>query len=407
MTYQETLDYLFTQLPMYQRQGKAAYKADLSNTIALCAKLGNPERWFKSVHVAGTNGKGSTSHFVASTLQEAGYKVGLYTSPHLIDFRERIRVNGAMIPEQLVVDFVAEKTELLSDLEPSFFEWTVGLAFHYFAKQEVDIAIIETGLGGRLDSTNVINPLISVITNIGLDHTQFLGETLPLIATEKAGIIKDGTPVVIGETQEDILHVFLEKAKLRGAKIVFADQQSESIALSGLVDYQRKNAQTAVVAIKELRAYGFEISNNHLVKGIENMVRNTGLRGRWEIIGNKPLVIADTAHNKEGLIYTMKQLLDLQRTTIRMVFGMVDDKNTDAIMGLLPKDAVYYLCEPSIPRAKPIQELVELFDKEKLNKKIFSSVSVALNAAIADSQEDDVVYVGGSTFVVADALKNY
>jgi dihydrofolate synthase/folylpolyglutamate synthase len=253
----------------------------------------------------------------------------------------------------------------------------------------------------------VINPLISGITNIGLDHTQFLGETLPLIATEKAGIIKDGTPVVIGETQEDILHVFLEKAKLRGAKIVFADQQSESIALSGLVDYQRKNAQTAVVAIKELRAYGFEISNNHLVKGIENMVRNTGLRGRWEIIGNKPLVIADTAHNKEGLIYTMKQLLDLQRTTIRMVFGMVDDKNTDAIMGLLPKDAVYYLCEPSIPRAKPIQELVELFDKEKLNKKIFSSVSVALNAAIADSQEDDVVYVGGSTFVVADALKNY
>lgn len=404
MTYQETVNYLFTQLPMYQREGKAAYKADLSNTLELCARLDNPERWFKSVHVAGTNGKGSTSHFIASILQEAGYKVGLYTSPHLIDFRERIRINGKTIPEQSVIDFVADKSDLLKDIQPSFFEWTVGLAFHYFSSQEVDIAIIETGLGGRLDSTNVITPLLSVITNIGLDHTQFLGETMPLVAAEKAGIIKEGIPIVIGETQEEVSSVFKDRAKLLDSPIVFADQQTESISLAGLVSYQKKNAQTAFVAVKELRAFGFEVSNNHLVKGMERMPQNTGLRGRWEIISSKPLTIADTAHNKEGLAYTMNELMAIESNTVRIVFGLVEDKNTAAVLNVLPKNAHYYLCEPSIQRAKPVKDLTVLFSSQNYSTKSFSSVKEAYQMALSDSQEDDVLYIGGSTFVVADLL---
>ena len=404
MTYQETVDYLFSQLPMYQRQGKAAYKADLSNTLAICKKLGNPEKQFKSIHIAGTNGKGSTSHFIASVLQEAGYKVGLYTSPHLLDFRERIKVNGKMISEDYVVSFVADKSGLLAEIRPSFFEWTVGLAFDYFANQEVDIVVIETGLGGRLDSTNVITPLVSVITNIGLDHTQFLGDTIIKIANEKAGIIKKEIPVVIGETQTETQELFISKAGEQNSEIIFADQQSETIALAGLVSYQKKNAQTAVVAVKELRAYGFDVSNNDLVKGIESMVRNTGLRGRWEILGTKPTIIADTAHNREGLTYTMNQLGLLDANVIRIVFGMVNDKNISTVLELLPQNANYYLCEPSIERAMPVDELTDLFAENNFSKKSFKNVQLAIKAAIADSQEDDVIYIGGSTFVVADAL---
>ncbi len=404
MTYQETVNYLFSQLPMYQRQGKAAYKADLSNTLALCKSLGNPEKQFKSIHIAGTNGKGSTSHYIASILQEAGYKVGLYTSPHLIDFRERVRINGKMIPEQKVVDFVESKSDLLSEISPSFFEWTVGLAFSYFAEEQVDIAVIETGLGGRLDSTNVIKPLVSVITNIGLDHTQFLGDTLQSVATEKAGIIKEGVPVVIGETQEEVQSIFEAKAEAYNSEIVFADQQSEIIDLPNLISYKKKNVQTAVIATKELRAYGFEISNNHLVSGVELMAKNTGLRGRWEVIQQNPMVIADTAHNKEGLAYTMNHLQQVAKGKMRVVFGMVNDKNADSVMELLPDEAEYYLCEPSIERAKPLAELEELFTNSKKNKKSFKKVSEAIEMAISDSQEDDVVYIGGSTFVVADAF---
>ncbi len=405
MTYQETVNYLFSKLPMYQRQGKAAYKADLSNTLALCKKLGNPETLFKSIHIAGTNGKGSSSHFIASILQDAGYKVGLYTSPHLLDFRERIKINGKMIPELEVIHFVENKSDLLEDISPSFFEWTVGLAFSYFAKEQVDIAVIETGLGGRLDSTNVITPLVSVITNIGLDHTQFLGNTLVKVATEKAGIIKEGVPVVIGETQEEVRGVFTEIAENLKSEIVFADQQSEIIDVPNLISYQKKNVQTAVIATKELRAFGFEVSNNHLVSGVEYMIRNTGLRGRWEVLQNKPTVIADTAHNKEGLAYTMKHLQDICKGEMRIVFGMVNDKNAESVMELLPDEAHYYLCEPEIERAKPIAELDDLFTSAKKNKKSFNKVSEAVKIAIADSQEDDIVYVGGSTFVVADALK--
>jgi dihydrofolate synthase/folylpolyglutamate synthase len=404
MTYQETIEFLFSQLPMYQRKGKAAYKADLSNTIALCEQLGNPEKRIKTIHVAGTNGKGSASHFIASILQESGYKVGLYTSPHLLDFRERIRINGNMVSEEDVVDFVKTKHAILQNIEPSFFEWTVGLAFSYFEKEQVDIAVIETGLGGRLDSTNVINPLVSVITNIGLDHTQFLGDTLEKVASEKAGIIKGDTPIVIGETQFQLDQLFLERAENLGSEIVFADQQSEFIASTGLVNYQRKNAQTAVVSVKQLRAFGFEVSNNDLVKGIEHMVRNTGLRGRWEVLQQKPLVIADTAHNKEGLLYTMEQVAATAYNKLRIVFGMVNDKDAASILELLPSGAEYYLCEPSIERAMPLNKLEEFFQKRNFSKKIFPSVMDAKNAAIADSQDDDMVYIGGSTFVVADAL---
>jgi len=405
MDYQETIAFLFSQLPMYQRKGKAAYKADLSNTIELCKRLGNPEKGFKSIHVAGTNGKGSTSHFIASMLQEAGYKVGLYTSPHLLDFRERVRLNGKMIPEDYVVEFVQTKQALLEDIHPSFFEWTVALAFTYFSDQDVDIAVIETGLGGRLDSTNIIQPLVSVITNIGFDHMQFLGDTLPKIAWEKAGIIKSGVPVVVGETQEEVKDIFVQKAKEEDAPLQFADAQSELIASTQLVNYQKKNAQTAVVAVKELRAFGFDVSNNHMVKGVEQMARNTGLRGRWEVLGQNPLIVADTAHNKEGLTYTMEQVSKVNYNQLRIVFGMVNDKDAESILELLPNEAQYYLCQPDIERAMPVQELQDLFLIQKKNIKNFNSVLEAKNAAIADSQEDDLVYIGGSTFVVADALK--
>ena len=405
MTYKETIAYLFAQLPMYQREGKAAYKADLSNTLRICKLLNNPEDGFKSIHIAGTNGKGSTSHFVASILQEAGYNVGLYTSPHLLDFRERIKINGAMIPEQEVVDFVENNKGLMDDVQPSFFEWTVGLAFSYFANSNVDIAVIETGLGGRLDSTNVISPLVSVITNIGLDHTQFLGDSLDLIAIEKGGIIKKDTPVVIGETQPEVAYVFENLAKSLNAPLKYADKEPESIGLNGLVNYQMKNAQTAIVSVKELRAFGFEVSNNNVVRGIDFMSKNTGLRGRWEILGNKPLIIADTAHNSEGLGYTMNQIKELDYSKLRVVFGMVNDKSIEKVINLLPPNAEFYLCQPTIERALPVDELAIIFNENKYYSKTFTNVEDAINAAMSDSQADDAIYVGGSTFVVADALK--
>ena len=404
MNYSETLEYLFTQLPMYQRTGQAAYKADLSNTIKICTLLGNPENKFKSIHIAGTNGKGSTSHFIASILQESGYKVGLYTSPHLVDFRERIKINGEMIYEDYVVDFVQRNLKIFDEVQPSFFEWTVGLAFEYFAQKKVDIAVIETGLGGRLDSTNVITPLLSVITNIGLDHTQFLGNTLQLVAREKAGIIKLEIPVIIGETQEEVSHVFLDKARESNSKILFADQQSKILDVSDFVNYQQKNIQTATQAILLLSPYNFEITSDNIRKGIYNMTGNTGLRGRWEILQQNPLVVADTAHNKEGLTYTMQQIKRQSFNNLRIVFGMVNDKSPQGILELLPKDAQYYLCQPSIQRAMEVEELKEFFDSNAFKSKVFSSVKEALNAAVTDSQADDIVYVGGSTFVVADAL---
>lgn len=405
MTYSETLEFLFSQLPMYQRQGKAAYKADLSNTLRICEILQQPETKFRSIHVAGTNGKGSTSHYLASILQEAGYKVGLYTSPHLLDFRERIKINGQMISEEYVVDFVDKYFTEMQDIRPSFFEWTVGLAFTYFAESEVDIAVIETGLGGRLDSTNVITPILSVITNIGLDHTQFLGNTLPEIASEKAGIIKPGVPVVIGETQLETEDVFRKKASEMKSPIVFADQLHRVIDGSHLIGYQQKNIQTVAHCIPIIKDSGFVIGMEDIQNGVGRMVANTGLRGRWEILGNHPLVIADTGHNREGLMYTMAQLRMMSYSNLRIVFGMVNDKDPSGVLEILPQEATYYLCQPSIERAMPIDELEKWFSKMPFSTKTFSTVEKALEAAMVDSQGDDVVFIGGSTFVVADALK--
>lgn len=402
MTYQETVAFLFEQLPMYQREGKAAYKADLANTWALMDAIGHPEKGFKSIHIAGTNGKGSTANFMASALQEAGYTVGLYTSPHLVDFRERVRINGEKVSEDYVVDFVARYKESVAEIHPSFFEWTVGLAFSYFSEMGVDVAVIEVGLGGRLDSTNVIQPLVSVITNIGLDHTQYLGDTLPKIAAEKAGIMKPHVPVVIGETQEAIVAVFEQTAAANHAPITFADQQPSFIDYSALVAYQQKNAQTVWVTLQVLAAQGFRVSSEAFLAGIHSVSKNTGFMGRWQVLQQGPKVVADTGHNVAGLTYTMAQLSKERYAQLRIVFGMVNDKSVAEVVALLPQDAHYYLCQPAIARALPVEELSTYFSSHQ--KKIFRSVPEALSAALADSQKDDFVYIGGSTFVVADIL---
>ena len=327
MTYQETVDWMFSQLPMYQRQGKAAFKKDLTNIIAFCDVLKNPEEKFVSIHVGGTNGKGSTSHIISSILQEAGYKVGLYTSPHLKNFTERIRINGEEISEKYVADFITKNTLFLKKQQLSFFEMTVGLAFDYFASQKVDIAIVEVGLGGRLDSTNIISPEVSVITNIGYDHTQFLGDTLPEIAFEKAGIIKKNTPIVIGEKQKEVADVFFKKALEMDATISFASDKKYDVETDLLGDYQKKNGTTAIHAIKALK--GFTVSDNQLHKGLLNVVKNTNLKGRWQILQVAPRVICDTAHNKEGLYYVMHQLASLPAKKLHIVLGVVTDKKLE------------------------------------------------------------------------------
>ena len=402
MTYQETLDWMFAQLPMYQREGKTAFKKDLTNTIALANHLGNPENKFKSIHVGGTNGKGSTSHMLASILQEAGYKVGLYTSPHLKNFTERIRINGKEISREAVVDFITENISFLEQQKLSFFEMTVGLAFNEFAKQKVDIAIIEVGLGGRLDSTNIITPEVAVITNIGLDHTQFLGETLPEIAFEKAGIIKKDVPVVIGEKQEETTKAFEKKARECSAKLVFASDDQNIYKTDLLGDYQINNTRTAVNAMKELT--GFKVTEEHIKKGLLNVVKNTNLKGRWQVLQEFPKIICDTAHNKEGLQYTLKQLEKEKYNTLHIVLGVVSDKNLDEVLPLFPVKATYYFCKPDIPRGLNEEELAEKAKEFGLNGEIFRSVSFAYNKLIMNMKEGDVAYIGGSTFVVAEIL---
>ena len=406
MTYQQTLDYLFKQLPMYQRIGNAAYKTDLQNTISLCNILDNPQYKFKSIHIAGTNGKGSTSHIIASVLQEVGYKVGLYTSPHLKDFRERVKINGEMIPENEVIAFVENYKTQFEQINLSFFEWTVGLAFDYFANQEVDIAVIETGLGGRLDSTNVITPEVSVITNIGLDHTQFLGDTLPKIAVEKAGIIKPNVPVVIGETQTEIRNVFKDKAKDVKAPILFADREAKQkkyeCDLKGL--YQQKNIQTAVIALKQLQNIGWNIAEQHITKGLKRVVKNTGLMGRWQVLQDNPLVICDTGHNEAGITYNMQQLEEMSYNKLHFVFGAVNDKSIANILQLLPKQASYYFCEANIPRALNVEDLYKQANDVGLKGVKIKNVKEALNKAKSMATNDDVIFVGGSTFVVAELV---
>jgi len=405
MTYSATLDWMFAQLPMYQRQGKSAFKKDLTNTLALAEHLGNPHQKFKSIHVAGTNGKGSTSHMLASILQEAGYKVGLYTSPHLKDFRERIKVSGKPIRKNCVINFIKRNRHFLEDQKLSFFEMTVGLAFEHFAKQKVDIAIIEVGLGGRLDSTNIITPEVSIITNIGLDHTQMLGETLPEIAVEKAGIIKAGIPVVISEKQEEVISVFFKKAKEMNSPIFFAEDEVKKEYQTDLLGhYQQKNIKAAVHAIAVLKDKGFKIKEKHIEKGLLNVIKNTGLLGRWQIIAKQPMTVCDTAHNKEGLQYVLKQLSEQSYENLHVVLGVVNDKDLETVLPLFPKEATYYFCKPNIPRGLEAVVLQEKTIKYQLVGTIYGSVNKALLAAKKNAKDSDLVFVGGSTFVVAEVV---
>ncbi len=402
MRYQETLDWMFSQLPMYQREGKTAFKKDLTNILAFSKELGFPERKFKTIHVGGTNGKGSTSHMLASILQEAGYKVGLYTSPHLKNFTERIRINGEEVSRAFVVGFIEKNKLFLENQKLSFFEMTVGVAFDYFSSQQVDIAIVEVGLGGRLDSTNIISPEVSVITNIGLDHTQFLGETLPEIAFEKAGIIKKNIPVIIGEKQEEVVGVFLEKATELHSNLIFASDSLENFETDLLGDYQKLNAKTAVIALRNLK--GFHVKESQIQKGLLKVAKSTGLKGRWQIVQEVPKVICDTAHNKEGLSLVMRQLQKEVCDQLHIVLGVVSDKNLSDILPLFPVNAMYYLCQPNIPRAMLIDELEKQTNAFGLQAKKFDSVNQAYTAAKEIAKDTDVIYVGGSTFVVAEIL---
>ena len=428
MNYQETLDWMFNKLPMYQRIGGAAYKADLNNTIALLGHLGNPHRNFKSVHVAGTNGKGSCSHMLASIFQEAGYKTGLYTSPHLRDFRERIRINGEMIPEENVVDFIERNKAQFEKMELSFFEMTVGMAFDYFSNEKVDIAIVEVGMGGRLDSTNLITPELSVITNIGLDHVQFLGDTLEKIAGEKAGIIKEGIPVVIGETQPETHQVFEDKAAACHSPIYFADQifdcdkvHIESMTLQEydiwknnvlyleacqiplMGNYQKKNLATVVCAADLLKDK-FDLSDDDIRDGIANVIRNTHLMGRWQILNHDPLTIADTGHNVDGIREVVSQLSEMTYNKLHFVIGMVNDKDIDHVLQLLPHSCEYYFCKADIPRGLDAKILAEKAFDLGLRGKVYNSVRDAYLSALNDAHFDDVVFIGGSNFIVAEVV---
>jgi dihydrofolate synthase/folylpolyglutamate synthase len=402
MTYQETLDWMFSQLPMYQRQGKTAFKKDLTNINAFCGELKNPQNKFASIHVGGTNGKGSTSHIISSILQEAGYKVGLYTSPHLKNFTERIRINGEEVSRNFVVDFITKNKYFLETQQLSFFEMTVGLAFAYFATQNIDIAIIEVGLGGRLDSTNIIHPEVAVITNIGYDHMQFLGDTLPDIAAEKAGIIKQNTPIIIGEKHDAVVDVFIKKATQMNADIYFASDKKYDYKSDLLGSYQEKNISTAIHAVKALK--GYVISESHFIKGLKNVVQNTNFKGRWQILQHKPLVICDTAHNREGLSYVMNQLASLSFNELHMVLGVVNDKKLDDILTLFPVEATYYFCKPNIPRGLNEIDLQSTAKNFHLVGDAYGSVHEAYLKAISDAEIDDVVFVGGSTFVVAEVI---
>ena len=395
---------MFSALPMYQRQGKAAFKKDLSNTLAFCKHLNEPQDQFKSIHVGGTNGKGSCSHMLASILQEAGYKVGLYTSPHLKDFRERIKINGLMIEESRVIRFVEENKAFIEELKPSFFEMTVALAFDYFATEKVDIAVIEVGLGGRLDSTNVILPETSLITNIGYDHMDMLGDTLPLIAKEKAGIIKRDVPVVIGEKHHETKEVFINKAKEVNASLFFAEDMEVEIDyeldLKGA--YQAKNKQAVVATIAQLKEKGWSISENHIASGLSQVIKNTQLMGRWQILNNIPLTICDTGHNKEAFQYIIDQLERLEFENLWMVLGFVREKNIEELLGMLPRAAHFIFTEANIPRALSLTDLQLKVERMGIKAKYVSDVNDAITLAKQNASDSDVIYIGGSTFVVAE-----
>ncbi len=405
MNYTETLAYLYAQLPMFQRIGKAAYKADLSNTRALMDLTGHPERGLRCVHVAGTNGKGSTSHLIASVLQEAGYKVGLHTSPHLKDFRERFRINGKMITEHDVVRFVEEYRAGFEPIQASFFEWGVALALWWFREEKVDIAVIETGMGGRLDSTNVITPDVSVVTNIGWDHMDFLGTTLEAIAGEKAGIIKPGVPVIVGEVTGSVAKVFKRKAEELGSPMTIVDQTSPlsyPTALTG--SHQERNARTALSAIRSLQQQGWRIEEEHIRSGLANVIKNTTLLGRWQVLAEPPLTIADVAHNVDG-IRVVKEMLDrLRYEQLHIVFGAVNDKDLGRVLAELPTNAIYYFCKADIPRGLDANELHNQAAAHGLMGTSHPSVPAAYSAATHAAAMNDLVLVTGSVFVVAEVL---
>ncbi|HUW93522.1 MAG TPA: folylpolyglutamate synthase/dihydrofolate synthase family protein [Bacteroidales bacterium] len=429
MTYDETIEYLFSRLPAWHSIGKAAYKGNLDNTVALDAYFDHPHRAFRTIHVAGTNGKGSVSHMMASIFQEAGYKTGLYTSPHLRDFRERIRVDGQMITEEEVVAFIDKHKSIIESIEPSFFELTVAMAFDYFARMEVDVAVIEVGMGGRLDSTNIITPVLSVITNIGHDHMEFLGGTLAGVAGEKAGIIKEGVPVVTGETQPETRDVFIEAAKAMDAPITFADRdfrcnlgdpekttsvrpymlydlrsrtrRGGTTPLGGLA--QQKNIQTVAAAFEKI--YGqFGFVNDHFIKGVANVVTNTGLMGRWQVLAHSPLTVCDTGHNREGLEYVMRQIKSTPRKGLHMIIGFVNDKDLSQVLPLFPSDAVYYFTRAALPRALDENVLKGEALKYGLTGNSYPSVALALEAAQSAASDDDMIFIGGSTYVVAEVV---
>ena len=428
MTYTQTLDYLFARLPMYQRVGAAAYKANLDNTIRIMDVLGRPQNKLKCIHVAGTNGKGSSSHMLAAVLQQAGYKTGLYTSPHLIDFRERIRINGKMIPKPYVVEFVEQHKEAFEAIEPSFFEWTVGLALDYFAKEEVDVAVIEVGLGGRLDSTNVIMPKACLITNISFDHMNLLGNSLEKIGAEKAGIIKPRVPVVISQYQSETAPLFNTVAKEQKAPIEFADKnykvlgskvsngllqanvlhkktgQSTLYELDLTGSYQLKNLLGVLNVLEFVEKAGFILEQEHILKALKQVAKLTGLMGRWQQISSSPRIIADTGHNEDGILQVIENLKGLQYTTLHMVFGTVNDKDVTKILALLPGDAEYYFVKANLPRALDENELQAQAAKAKLHGKAYPTVEAGLKAAKKACKKNDLIFIGGSTFVVADAL---
>ena len=424
MNYQETVEYLYKQAPAYQRLGQSAYKEGLDNSLALDNYFRFPHKHYRSIHVAGTNGKGSTSHLLAAILSEAGYKVGLYTSPHLIDFRERIRVNGEMIDHQFVIDFVKNHQAFFEPIKPSFFELTMEMAFVYFQHMEVDVAIVETGLGGRLDSTNIISPILSIITNIGFDHTQFLGNTLPQIAAEKAGIIKPSIPVVIGEIDnDDVRKVFVKKAEAESAPVVFAEEQMDNFTsaitpdgwilnndsyknlkneLGGWV--QNKNARTVLTAIQELIKQGFKIPNHAVYNGFANVVELTGLMGRWQTLQEKPRIVCDTGHNEHGVKYIVEQLSMESYDKLHIVFGMANDKDASTILSMMPKNAIYYFTQASVDRALDVNALAESASKHGLTGNRYSNVESALESVKENANENDFIFIGGSSFIVADVL---
>ncbi len=428
MNYDQTLEYLFARLPMFQRIGPAAYKPDLKNTLKIIEVLGRPHQKLKCIHVAGTNGKGSSSHMLAAILQKAGYKTGLYTSPHLIDFRERIKINGKMIPKNYIVDFVEKYKDEFEKIEPSFFEWTVGLAFDYFAKEEVDVAVIEVGLGGRLDSTNIITPIVSLITNISYDHMNLLGDTLEKIAAEKAGIIKLKVPVVVSQYQSESGPLFGSVSREKKSAIEFADKiykVTDVKALDGKLhvrvlhksvnteevyqldltgNYQSKNLLGVLCTVEHIIKAGFIIEKDSVKQALSQVIKLTGLAGRWQTLSQKPLIIADTGHNEDGIKQVIENLRSIKYEQLHFVFGTVNDKEVSKILALLPKEAIYYFVKASVPRALDEKELMDQAKKLKLNGKSFSTVKAGIEAAKKAAKKNDLIFIGGSTFVVGDAL---